>query len=226
MLARAQAEAPVARLAGVSRPGRAPASPSPLQADQPFEACHHHPFRRRQLPRTDTTSPPDRYPPTAKMYGAPPPPASPVLTMRQGGPSRNHRQGLHLDRGVQSRHARRDGPQGRRRQDQIAQQAHAHGVLGRGRRHSSVRRIHPGQRPTLLDAQQHGSLPGGSRKLCPRRTGVVPPLAQALQCEPPPGRRRPHHPQAQPLLAGLPRVAGAAALCRPRLRPVCVSLPS
>ena len=170
----------------------------------------------------------------------------------QGGLARHLWQGLCPHGSIQSRHARRHHPQGRRRQDAPAQQAHPHGLLRRGRRHkyidtypqaaartppsrpgpspantmmhfphhSPVCRVHPSQRPALLDAQRDGPLAQSPGPLCPWRAGLQLAVAKALQRQPAAGRSRPHHPEAQPLLARLLGCAGPRALCRPRLRTV------
>lgn len=57
---------------------------------------------------------------------------------QQGGVARNHWQGLHHRRRLESGHARRIHLEGQRRQDPPTQQAHSDGIQWRGRRHKYV----------------------------------------------------------------------------------------
>jgi len=60
---------------------------------------------------------------------------SPSDTLPQGSSAGHHGQGLRPHRRLEGCDARRHHPQGRRRQDAAAHQAHPSGVFGRGRRH-------------------------------------------------------------------------------------------
>lgn len=88
--------------------------------------------------------------------------------------------------------------------------------------YSAIRRVSAGQRSALLDAQRDRPVTISTGTLRSWRACIEPPITETIQRQPPPGRSRPHHTQAQPVLVGLPCVTGGSTLRCPRLCAVCL----
>jgi 20S proteasome subunit beta 4 len=91
--------------------------------------------------------------------------------------------------------------------------------------YSAIRRIHPSQRPAILDAQQHGAITFSHRELRPGRTRTSAAIKETVYGEPAARRLRQDCGQADVILDRLPSEFGPGTVCRTRLRTVCSPRP-